>query len=69
MRSARGDHHPPQPLEKQGLRRRGHPLGLGARPEAEPCGFLLPHPLPGWTPGLRGRDVTQAATHPAGLSP
>lgn len=66
MRSARGDHHPPQPLEKQGSRRRGHPPGSQskARPGAEPCGFLLPHPLPCWTPGLRNRDVTQASAHP-----
>lgn len=70
MRSARGDHHPPQPLEKQGSRRRGHPPGSRskARPGAEPCGFLLPHPLPCWTPGLRNRDVTQASAHPADLS-
>ena len=47
MRSARGDHHPPQPLEKQGSQRRGNPPGSQSKAGAEPRGFLLPHPLPG----------------------
>lgn len=62
MRSARGDHHPPQPLEKQGSRRRDTHLGSQSKVRpAEPCSFLLPHPPALLDSGLRNRDVTQAS--------
>lgn len=64
MRSARGDHHPPQPLEKQGSRRRGHPPGSQskARPRAEPfsAAFCCPIPCPA---GLRDSETEMLPRH------
>lgn len=69
MRSARGDHHPPQPLEKQGSQRWGNPPGSQSKAGAEPRGFLLPHPLPGLDSGTQRLRVPPAPVHPSLLSP
>lgn len=65
MRSARGDRHPPEPLEKH--RGRATHLGL-SKAGAEPTGFLLPHHMPELDPGTQ-RWTCCLPVHPQELSP
>lgn len=65
MRSARGDRHPPEPLEKH--RGRATHLGL-SEAGAEPTGFLLPHHMPELDPGTQ-RWTCCLPVHPQELSP
>lgn len=63
MRSARGDRHPPEPLEKH--RGRATHVGL-SEAGAEPRGFLLPHHMPELDPGTQ-RWTCCLPVHPQGL--
>lgn len=66
MRSARGDHHPPQPLEKQGSQRWGNPPGSQQGRGRAPG--LSAAPSPAWA-GLWDSEIESASYACSPLSP